>query len=80
MLCLDDPVETTDGISKTLRELAQAGRLKLLRMGRFRADPKVPPRPIWWVIGPDDRRYEVSGTLFRALIRLHVPEIDRKTA
>lgn len=80
MLCLDDPVETADGITKTLRELAEEGCLTLARMGRFRTDPKVPPRPAWWVIGPNDRRYEVSGTVFRSLIRLHVPQIRKRSA
>ena len=73
MVALDDPLAAPDG-AKTLLDLAAKGGLVLARSGCFRDAPDAPPRSAWWAMeASGDSRYEISGSAFRALIRLGVP-------
>jgi hypothetical protein len=77
MVALDDPLPAPDG-ARTLRDLASTGALTLARTGCFRENPGALPRAAWWVlVGPGGYRYEISGTAFRALLRLGVPVTRR---
>jgi len=77
MVALDDPLPVPDG-ARTLLDLAATGALTLARTGCFRKRPDAPPRAVWWaLVAPGGCRYEISGTAFRALLRLGVPVTRR---
>jgi hypothetical protein len=77
MVALDEPLPTPDG-TRTLLDLAACGALTLARTGCFREQPGEAPRAAWWaLVGPGGSRYEISGTAFRALLRLGVPVARR---
>jgi hypothetical protein len=77
MVALDDTLPAPDG-AKTLLDLAATGALVLARSGCFRDAPDAPPRSAWWALeASSNSRYEISGSTFRALIRLGVPVARR---
>ncbi len=72
-VALDDELTAPEGPA-TLLDLAASGALTLARSGRHRDRPDAAPRAAWWAqCSMDGKRYEISGSSFRALIRLGVP-------
>lgn len=72
-VALDDELAVPEG-PVTLLDLAVSGALTLARSGCHRDRPDAPPRAAWWAqCGKDGTRYEISGSSFRALVRLGVP-------
>ena len=75
MVALDD---TLPERSASLLDLAAAGVLSLGRSGCYRDAPDAAPRAAWWAqCSADGARYEISGSAFRALLRLGVPVSGR---
>jgi len=75
LVALDTPLPAR---AATLLDLAATGSLSLARSGCHRDAPNSAPRAAWWAqCRTDGTRYEISGSTFRALLRLGVPVTGR---